>query len=149
MPHEPAPVIEKLYDMTLHFVITHWLLELESELNLIKSSDINEEANANLFTFAMSALTSVPPSTEQIEDFISKCFQIYRAKNNGLAMVFYCWLDEQAGQIRTSAISASHNKLPFRCNLKSCSSSELAFSIKVNESGLFSCGQLNIWQHVI
>ena len=60
--------------MTLHFVITQWLLELESELNLIKSSDINEEANANLFTFAMSALTSVPPSTEQIEDCSGQVF---------------------------------------------------------------------------
>ncbi|MBC3767460.1 hypothetical protein [Neptunicella marina] len=135
--------------MTLHFVFEQWLSELESELNLVEASDINEEANGNLFTFAILTLDPTPLNTEQIEDFISKCLHIYQAKNTGLAKVFYCWLDEQAGQIRTSAISASHNKLPFRCNLKSCSSSELAYSIKSNESGLFSCRQLNVWQHVI
>lgn len=65
-------------------------------------------------------------------------------------MTFYCWLDELAKQIRMSAVSQSHEQLPFRCSINSLALIPFSNSLAVRISGVYSSEEkLNVWQSQI
>lgn len=119
-----------------------WILELSEELGLIPSSEVNEEARSNMFTFGIDETWS----NEDIVNFIFKCSEVYASKNTLQPMWFYSWYDDQAFQLRLSAVSQEHKKLPFGCNLKQVSIEDIAQDVINQTNGLMKNNKLNIWQ---
>ncbi|WP_269521289.1 hypothetical protein [Alteromonas sp. BMJM2] len=126
-----------------------WLIELDEELLLSESEDLHIQAIKNIAYFGLTEAALAELCTNEIEDFLIGCYRLYEKKNLGDEKVFYCWLDEMAGQIRTSAVSTIHGKLPFGIQLQLCTSLELANSIKSMDSGSFTKGKLKVWQNGI
>jgi len=87
------------------------------------ASDLLREARGNLRVFSTSQAEA---ATLQLQDVIQALHNIITAHaqqlleqyGNTHPMVFYCWMDEQAGQLRFSLVSAFHQKLPFSCTVK-------------------------------
>jgi len=132
--------------MKLHCTLKTWLNELNEEVSLINSSDLDDEANNHLVTFGASESDLTEWGKESVSNFILGCRDLYATKTNSLPMQFYCWFDEQASQLRISAVSSEHNKLPFRCQLNVCDLSEMVQGLFNNDSGLYSKrAKLNIW----
>ncbi len=119
-----------------------WLNELNEELLLIHSTEVNTEANSNMFTFGINSEWT----KDSVATFINKCSELYALKNNGQPMWFYSWYDDQAFQLRISAISQVHKELPFRCKLKSVSINQVVKDVFSNSNALASKGKLNVWQ---
>ena len=131
----------------MHATLKTWLDELDDEVFINVSQEINVEANENLAAFGFNEHLLTEWGKQSIADFIVGCLEIYKAKNKGDRMVFYVWLDDLAGQIRISAVSKVHQKLPFRCELNLCSLEKIVDSIIKIESGLtVNDGKLNVWQ---
>ena len=86
---------------------------------------------------------------ESVNKFIKGCADLYSKKSNELAMVFYAWYDEQAGQIRISAVSQIHGKLPFKCKLNDAKLCEVVNGLYAEDSGRFTKGELDVWQQNI
>lgn len=119
-----------------------WIDELGDELELINSPEVNTEANNNMYTFGIKPEWG----KDSVTTFINQCSEIYASKTNGQPMWFYSWYDDQAFQLRISAVSQSHKKLPFRCKLNSVSLSQVAQDAFNNNNGITSQGKLNVWQ---
>ena len=133
----------------MHSTLNKWLAELEEETVIVTSKDINEEAHGNMVTFGFNQNLLQEWGKESVSNFIKGCADLYSKKSNGLAMVFYSWFDEQASQIRISAVSQSHSKLPFKCKFNYAKLSELVNGIYDEDSGLFTKGELDVWQKSI
>ena len=132
--------------MKLHRTLQTWLHELNEEVTLISSPDLNSEANNHLISFGVSECDLTEWGKESVNNFILGCRDLHAIKTNSVPMQFYCWFDEQAGQLRLSAVSSKHNKLPFRCKLNVCELSEMIDGLFNNDSGLYSKNaKLNIW----
>ncbi|PKF56464.1 hypothetical protein CW748_09720 [Alteromonadales bacterium alter-6D02] len=101
----------------MHSTLNQWLRELEIETQIVHSTDINEEANSNMVTFGTNESLLQDWGKDSIKAFVLECAELYNLKNTVAPMTFYSWYDEMAGQIRISAVSACHGKLPFRCNV--------------------------------
>ena len=128
----------------MHPTLSKWLEELE-ETKISTSEQINEEARANMVSFGFNASLLQEWGKESLTKFLLGCANLYQRKSNNLKMVFYSWFDEQAGQIRMSAVSQVHSKLPFFCKLNSVNLSQMVNSIFSNDSGLFTKGVLDVW----
>ena len=123
-----------------------YLSELETELSIIESKCQTKQSLENMVTFGVSEKSLSELSIDELEEFLFSCKSIYAGKNQGNEKLFYCWLDEMAGQIRVSAIDKSHGKLPFSVKLELCSAHEVAESIKEMDSGSFTNGKLKVWR---
>lgn len=124
-----------------------WLAELSDELDVIQSDDLNAEADANLVTFNVPAETNFSVNERALIEFLTGCKDLFQQKTNGTEMVFYSWYDEQSDQLRISAVSKKHARLPFRCGIKHCELNEFTTETISKNSGLFSeLAQLNVWQ---
>ena len=119
-----------------------WVLELSEELELIQSSKVNEEARANMYAFGIGETWN----KKDIKSFILACSEVYASKNTSEPMWFYTWYDDQAFQLRLSAVSKKHKKLPFRCNLKQVSMMDVAQDVIDQSNGLLKNNMLNIWK---
>ncbi len=130
----------------MHSTLKQWLKELENEINIVASVEINEEANGNMFTFGCNEEMLHDWGKGSVTEFLSNCASLYQRKNIESPMIFYAWLDEQAGQIRISAVSLSHGKLPFGCKLNLTNIESVVSGIFSSDSGLFTNGVLDVWQ---
>jgi len=130
----------------MHGTLNKWLEELEGETEIVSSIEINEEANRNMVTFGFNEALLKEWGKDSVAEFLTGCSDLYQRKSSGLSMVYYSWFDEQAGQIRISAVSQVHGKLPFKCKLNRVALSEVVDGIYSNDSGLFTDGALNVWQ---
>lgn len=133
----------------MHGTLKKWLEELEDETEIISSSEINEEAHCNMVAFGVNQGLLQEWGKDSVSEFLNECANLYKRKSNGLGMVFYSWFDEQAGQIRISAVSQTHGKLPFGCKLNQTSLSHLVDGFYADDSGLFTAKALNVWQQSI
>ena len=133
----------------MHKTLKNWLEELEEETAIVSSADINEEANGNMVTFGFNQNMLSEWKKDSVIEFLTNCYNLYSSKSNDLKMVFYSWFDEQAGQIRISAVNQKHGKLPFGCELNKVELEELVNGFYSNDSGLHSNHKLNIWQQSI
>ena len=87
------------------------------------TSDLFYEAQGNLRAFTTSQMEA---NTLQVQDVVKALHniiaireqQLFEQHGNTHPMVFYCWVDKQAGQLRFSLVSAFHQKLPFSCTVK-------------------------------
>ncbi len=77
----------------------------------------NSEPSGNLWTISLSSAQASGLVVDDVADFIRKaawCFDARRSDSVlGHSMFFYCWVDEQAGQLRFSVVSSL--PLPFSC----------------------------------
>ncbi len=133
----------------MHSTLNKWLIELEQETVIVTSKNINEEAHGNLVTFGFNHDLLKEWGKESVNKFIKGCADLYSKKSNELAMVFYAWYDEQAGQIRISAVSQIHGKLPFKCKLNDAKLCEVVNGLYAEDSGRFTKGELDVWQQNI
>jgi hypothetical protein len=132
--------------MKLHRTLKTWLHELNDEVSFINSSDLNTDANNHLVTFGVSESDLTEWGKESVSNFILGCRDLYSTKTNSIPMRFYCWFDELSSQLRISAISNQHNKLPFGCELNVCDLSEMVQGLFNNDGGLYSKNaKLNLW----
>jgi hypothetical protein len=120
------------------------LKELQSHLVLIDSDNINDEALDNMFAFGLSEVEAQNIDLGQLQLFIKDCYEIY-SSNCSNKKLYYCWLDEMAGQLRISAVSSYHSGLPFAGKINTCTLSVLAQSIIAYDSGTYTKGSLNVW----
>ena len=128
----------------MHPTLSKWLEELE-ETKISTSEQINDEARANMVSFGFNASLLQEWGKESLTEFLLGCANLYQRKSNNLKMVFYTWFDEQAGQIRISAVSQVHSKLPFSCKLNPVNLNQMVNSIFSNDSGLFTKDVLDVW----
>lgn len=133
----------------MHSTLNKWITELEDETEIVASDDINEEANSNMVTFEFNDLLLQEWGKESVAFFLTCCADLYQRKSQGLNMIFYAWLDEQAGQIRISAVNQKHGKLPFDCKLNEVDLVRIVSGIYTHNSGLFTNGVLDVWQQSI
>ena len=133
----------------MHKTLKNWLEELAEETIIVSSEDINEEANGNMVTFGINQNLLSEWEKGSVTEFLTSCSNLYSNKSNDQRMVFYSWFDEQAGQIRISAVNQKHGKLPFGCKLNKVDLEELVNGFYSNDSGLYSNHKLNIWQQSI
>lgn len=130
----------------IHHTLKTWLAELEHEVRLLHSTDLKDEAQKNLVTFGVSACALDEWGEESILNFISGCKSLYASKTNGTSMQFYSWFDEQASQLRVSAVSSCHGKLPFGCELSLCTLAEIVNCLYTHDSGLYDKEhRLKVW----
>ncbi|TQV65575.1 hypothetical protein FKG94_28535 [Exilibacterium tricleocarpae] len=129
----------------MHTTLNKWLEELEEETEMTVSEDINEEARSNMVSFGFNEGLLKEWGKESVQEFLIGCADLYQRKSRDLKMVFYSWFDEQAGQIRISAISQAHNKLPFACELNLTNLSQVVNGIYSEGSGLYTKGALDVW----
>ncbi|WP_444941527.1 hypothetical protein ACJJI3_03590 [Microbulbifer sp. ZKSA004] len=129
----------------MYSTLKRWIEELETDVEIVSSHEINEEAGSNLFSFGFNQYLLSEWGRDSVQDFLASCADIYKRKCSGSAMVFYSWLDNQAGQIRISAVSESHNKLPFGCKINMTSLEQVVDDIFSNDSGLYTKGALDVW----
>jgi len=100
-----------------------WLADVADDDVIISAGDINAEARGNLWSFSLSADQAADVTAKDVEVFLQAIIGARRERlsvqgvNIG-SIRFYCWNDEQAAQLRLSLVSASHGRLPFRCEVK-------------------------------
>ena len=97
-----------------------WLTEVEDDPIVIKvmESGLNTEAQSNLWTFALSQQQAQELDAEEVIQFLANVVlarerQVIKQFGQQHPMIFYCWFDEQAIQLRFSLVSSFHNSLPF------------------------------------
>lgn len=132
----------------MHNTLRRWLTELE-DMVVTCAEDIHQEADQNMVSFSFDQNLLVEWSEDSVREFIGECANLYHRKSGVSEMLFYAWFDEQAGQIRISAVSQSHKKLPFRCELNQVTLNELVNGIYADDSGLYAKGKLDVWQQNI
>ena len=100
-----------------------WVEKVGADAPTVDPTDVIAEARDNKWMFSLSAEEATSITAEDVEIFIDAVTE-KRAewlRQYGLeagAMIFYCWHDDQAGQLRFSMVSASHGFLPFGCQLE-------------------------------
>ena len=97
-----------------------WLEEVANDPLTVDASEkgLLSECRENLWTFGISQSQTEATTVEDVLDFLSGIMQSRERQINARSgqinpMVFYCWFDEQASQLRFSLVSASHDRLPF------------------------------------
>ncbi|GIU34326.1 hypothetical protein TUM4644_35550 [Shewanella colwelliana] len=131
-------------------MLKQWVSELEGEVEILRSDEINDEANANMNAFGISDEMMDSLSEEELSNFIQKCAHVYAQKTKGILTTFYCWYDDQAFQVRVGCVSEKHGKLPFGCKIQSIDLDELIANFKVGVNGLFTENEaLFVWQKSI
>lgn len=129
----------------MHATLNNWLEELEEEIEIVSPEDINVEARSNRVSFDFDEGLLTEWGRESVQEFLNSCANLYQRKSRGMKLIFYSWFDEQAGQIRISAVSQAYNKLPFACGLNSTDLSQVVNGIYSGDSGLYSKGVLDVW----
>jgi len=131
----------------MHSTLQKWLNELEEETLIVQSSEINEEARGNMVLFGVPKNCLNEWGQDSLIEFIVGCRDLYRTKCGNTSMQFYSWYDQQSGHLRISAVSTTHNRLPFGCAVVKCELHEIVKGLFADNSRLFSeKGELNVWQ---
>lgn len=102
--------------MPSSLTLDRWLSMARDDVVAIDAADILHEAQANMWSFSPHDDAPQDISTAGLVHFIT---QIMAARQQQLTaqppMLFYCWHDAQARQLRFSLVSATHGRLPFGC----------------------------------
>lgn len=113
--------------MTMRFedsVPFEWLdLAKNSEIT-IDGDDIDHEAHDNLWGFSPADDQLARIDRHSVARFINEIIRYRQDSLRSVAsgkLLFYCWHDAMARQLRFSLVSISHGRLPFGCKLKKTS----------------------------
>ncbi len=97
-----------------------WLEEVANDSLTVDISQegLLSECRENLRTFSISQSQAEVTTVEDVLNFLSGIMQARERQINARSgptnpMIFYCWFDEQASQLRFSLVSTWHNRLPF------------------------------------
>jgi hypothetical protein len=93
-----------------------WLSEVVADKIVIALDDINTEAQGNMWSFSLTPEQAAVIAPDQIEAFVQEVVAARGKQLSALgseSMLFYCWHDEMAAQLRFSLVSTSHAILPF------------------------------------
>jgi hypothetical protein len=133
----------------MHITLIKHIEELSTELSLLQSDEVTEEANANMYTFGISEELLQQYGANSVTTFLIEVSNLYGAQCKS-QMLFYSWFDEMASQIRVSAVSKKHGKPPFGCNIEPCELEQLVAGIFSGNGGLFiEPNKLLVWQKQI
>jgi len=98
-----------------------WLVEVEQDQVVIDATQagLETEARKNLWTFSLTEQQAQELKPEEVLHFLQTVISarerlITERFGHQHPMVFYCWFDELAAQLRFSLVSACHNQLPFK-----------------------------------
>ena len=134
----------------MHKTLQTWVDELSEEIVLDHSTAVGKQGIANMVTIGVGGESLKSWGKESVKEFILACRDLMNHKSNGQSMLFYCWYDEQAGQIRFSAIASEHNNPPFQCELQYVELDVLVDNIFKHTSGLDAeGGSLYLWTSTI
>ncbi len=98
--------------------------EIASYPIVVDANNMLREAQENQWSFSLSIEQADSLNVEDVVDFLEAVVehrQQWLLDNHASSMKFYCWHDKQAGQLRFSLISDSHNHLPFTGEIVSVS----------------------------
>jgi hypothetical protein len=85
-------------------------------------------------------------SANESRKIIMDAAKHYSLINKGAAKKFYCWYDALSGQLRTSAVSATQESLPFRCKIEQTTNIDRIAQDVVSEvSSLYKSGELLVY----
>jgi hypothetical protein len=95
-----------------------WLVGIAADRVTTDALNVHAEAVPNMRSFSLTRAQAAVVGTEHVADFIRKVLRLRSIlfQHRGLPaeqMVFYCWHDDQAGQLKFSMVSACHGVLPF------------------------------------
>ncbi len=102
-----------------------WLPEVADDEVLIAPDDIVAEARGNQWSFAVTSQQAAALGTAQVASFVHAVAAArgrWLAVRNAVPMLFYCWHDELAAQLRFSLVSTRHGRLPFGCEVEQAAS---------------------------
>jgi hypothetical protein len=88
---------------------------MEDEI-IISPDNINLECQANMWVFGLTGEDAAAITSADVETFLLEVVAARRRQVATLAkgpMLFYCWHDELAAQLRFSMVMSCHGKLPF------------------------------------
>ncbi len=97
-----------------------WLPEVAADEIIIEPSSIVAEARGNLWSFSITSTQAAALHPSHVTSFVLAVAETrsrYLLAHGATAMLFYCWHDEQAAQLRFSLVSAEHGYLPFGCSI--------------------------------
>lgn len=84
--------------------------------------EIEKEIDHNCWWISGSVEQIQSLSLNEWEDYIHKLIadrvNQLNASKVSVNLIFYCWYDEFAGQLRFNVINSNHKRLPFGCNYK-------------------------------
>ena len=130
----------------MHETLQQWLDELSEEVEIDHSPAIGDQAIANMVTIGLSDSSLKDWGKDSLREFILGCRDLYKNKSEGQALLFYSWYDEQAGQLRFSAISSENKTPPFQCDLKFVELDIIVENIFAHSGGLLTEDEkLYIW----
>ena len=133
----------------MHLTFIKYIEELNADFSLLQSVEVSEEAGENMYTFGVSEELLQEWGIDSVAAFLTEVSNLYAALCKS-QMLFYSWFDEMASQIRLSAISIQHGKLPFGCDIELCELEQLVAGIFAGNSGLFiEPNKLLVWQKQI
>jgi hypothetical protein len=94
-----------------------WVAAVASD-PIVFDDEINVEARANVWSFGIANDEAETLVREDIVEFVFDVAalrerRILEEVGRTRPMVFYCWFDEQAGNLRIGLVSAHHGYLPF------------------------------------
>lgn len=119
--------------------------EFKTEFNYFSDDDNkNIQANENCYSYSFSTEDLNTLTVEELDNFIKKHENLYMEESN-YNVIFYCWFDELADQLRISGISKRFNSLAFGCDIKQ-SKLDLVLTECINKKGtLFNKEILNVY----
>jgi hypothetical protein len=116
-------------------MLEQWISEINSDPIFIGSSSDEREKEIQVNTYCISltqaqinglSVDNLSQYILELEDCRRKQFQ---KEPNKVGMIFYCWFDEMAAQLRIGTVSKFHSKLPFGCELRYVSLDQIVSSI--------------------
>jgi hypothetical protein len=97
--------------------------EIKSDKLFITDSvdNIDEEVRSNCWSISIPDEVSVECIVDELKNFLKEVKadrrEQLRKANSKVGLIYYVWIDEQAGQLRFNFINSNHNKLPFSASL--------------------------------
>lgn len=95
-------------------------MDVENDVPIIAKigEGIEAEARGNCWSFSLTRGQAKDLTTRDVVYFLQAVIlvrerQIIEQFGRQHPMLFYCWFDQQAAQLRFSLVSASYNHLPF------------------------------------
>lgn len=122
-----------------------WLRELDTEFKFSCDPEMNSQACANTHAFSWNQEDRLALTDDDVGEFLRGCASIVLSKAPLLDAVFYSWVDDQAGQLRFSAVVGSNADLPFGCTVRVSTLEEIADDLRRMDTGLSHGLPLNVW----
>jgi hypothetical protein len=101
-------------------VLAQWFDLVKDHEIYIDEEDISSEAIENLWHFSPTEDEEEGLTAEAVAELVRAVIEDFRetlAEPPPTPMLFYCWHDFQARQLRFSLVSTSHGRLPFGCTV--------------------------------